>query len=214
MGNRSALDWYSSHDWRVLAAATSNAGRLGAMPAGCASETLDERLVRAPVRTIFDVARHVEHWPAYLAHYRRVRWRERRGEDDGIVEMSANRPFGIASWPTWWVSEMSTQQAPDPRVSIPTIRFRHIQGVTAGMEVEWSFIPEAGGTRVRILHAWNGPRWPVIGLFAATAVIGPVFVHGIASRTLAGLARVAEREAASGGRVVPATTTGGSPPTP
>jgi hypothetical protein len=39
----------------------------------------------------------------------------------------------------------------------------------------------------------------VIGAFAATAVIGPVFVHGIASRTLAGLARVAEREAARAG---------------
>ena len=37
-------------------------------------------------------------------------------------------------------------------------------------------------------------RWPLIGVFAATAVIGPVFIHGIASRTLAGLARVAERE--------------------
>jgi hypothetical protein len=34
----------------------------------------------------------------------------------------------------------------------------------------------------------------VIGTVAAQAVIGPVFVHGIASRTLEGLARVAERE--------------------
>jgi hypothetical protein len=33
----------------------------------------------------------------------------------------------------------------------------------------------------------------VIGRFAATQVIAPVFVHGIASRTLAGLAAVAER---------------------
>jgi hypothetical protein len=40
---------------------------------------------------------------------------------------------------------------------------------------------------------WNGPLWPVIGRFAATQVIAPVFVHGIASRTLAGLAAVAER---------------------
>jgi hypothetical protein len=32
----------------------------------------------------------------------------------------------------------------------------------------------------------------VIGEVAALGVIGPVFVHGIASRTLAGLARVAE----------------------
>jgi hypothetical protein len=48
---------------------------------------------------------------------------------------------------------------------------------------------------VRIVHVWDGPRWPLIGPFAATQVIGPVFVHGIASRTLAGLARAALRDA-------------------
>jgi hypothetical protein len=74
----------------------------------------------------------------------------------------------------------------------PAVRFRHIGGITAGMDVEWSFAPAAGGTRVQILHVWDGPRWPLIGVVAATSVIGPVFVHGIASRTLAGLARVAE----------------------
>jgi hypothetical protein len=35
----------------------------------------------------------------------------------------------------------------------------------------------------------------VVGAFAARAVIGPVFVHGIASRTLAGLGRAAEQSA-------------------
>jgi hypothetical protein len=83
----------------------------------------------------------------------------------------------------------------------PAVRFRHVGGVTTGMDVEWSFTPVAapGGalaTRVRIVHAWDGPRWPLIGIFAATSVIGPVFVHGIAERTLAGLARVAERAGA------------------
>jgi hypothetical protein len=34
----------------------------------------------------------------------------------------------------------------------------------------------------------------VVGTWAAKSIIGPVFVHGIASRTLAGLAAVAERE--------------------
>jgi hypothetical protein len=34
---------------------------------------------------------------------------------------------------------------------------------------------------------------PVIGGPLATLLIGPVFIHGIASRTLAGLARAAER---------------------
>ena len=93
---------------------------------------------------------------------------------------------------------------------MPTIRFRHIEGVTAGMDVEWSFAREAGGVRVRILHVWDGPHWPLVGVFAATTVIGPVFVHGIASRTLAGLARAAER---GGPRAeLPAVAHGGPPP--
>ena len=38
--------------------------------------------------------------------------------------------------------------------------------------------------------------WPLIGRLAAQLVIGPVFVHGIASRTLAGIRARAEGEAA------------------
>jgi hypothetical protein len=78
----------------------------------------------------------------------------------------------------------------------PAIRFRHIGGITTEMDVEWSFHAVAGGTHVKLLHVWDGPRWPLIGVIAATAVIGPVFIHGIASRTLAGLAAAAERVAA------------------
>jgi ribosome-associated toxin RatA of RatAB toxin-antitoxin module len=160
---------------------------LGPMPMGRAMTTLDERLVRAPVERMFDVARRVEEWPAHLPHYRHVRFRSRASDGGGLVEMSAYRPFGPVGWPTWWLSEMSVDER------APAIRFRHVGGITREMDVEWSFTPTAGGTTVRILHVWDGPRWPLIGVFAATAVIGPVFVHGIASRTLAGLAGVAER---------------------
>ncbi len=75
----------------------------------------------------------------------------------------------------------------------PAIRFRHIGGITKGMDVEWTFseAPE-GRTHARVLHVWDGPSWPLIGVVAATQVIGPVFVHGIASRTLRWLAVVAE----------------------
>ena len=156
-------------------------------------ETLDEQLVGASVRDMFEVVRHVEEWPAHLSHYRFVRVREAASDGGGLVEMSAYRPFGPVGWPTWWLSEMEVDHA------TPAIRFRHVGGITTGMDVEWSFTPASGGTHVRVLHAWDGPRWPLIGIFAATAVIGPVFIHGIASRTLAGLARIAER-AASGNR--------------
>lgn len=163
---------------------------LGPMPVGRAMETVDERIVRADVRTIFSVVAAVEQWPAYLAHYRFVRFRERASDGGGIVEMSANRPFGALDWPTWWLSEMEVNHA------APSVRFRHIGGITAGMDVEWSFAATPdGATHVRLLHVWDGPHWPLIGVFAATRVIGPVFVHGIASRTLEGLARAVEMSA-------------------
>lgn len=170
---------------------THAAGSLGPMPLGRAMETIDERTVAAPPAMIFDVARDVEHWPAHLAHYRFVRFRERSLGGLSVVEMSAYRHFGPIGWPTWWLSLMEV--LPER----PAIRFRHIGGITKAMDVEWSFGPVPGGTRVRIVHAWDGPRWPLIGVLAARAVIGPVFVHGIARRTLAGLARVAERAAAA-----------------
>jgi hypothetical protein len=112
--------------------------------------------------------------------------------------MSANRPFDLAgrlkgpvriNWPTWWLSEMTVERGK------PSIRFRHVGGITKGMDVEWTFAPAPGGTHVRIVHVWDGPRIPIVGMWAAMFVIGPVFVHGIASRTLAGLAAVAEGEA-------------------
>ena len=168
---------------------------LGPMPPARAMRTVDRGFVRAPAALMFNVARAVEEWPARLAHYRFVRFRERTRDGGGIVEMSANRPFGPLNWPTWWLSEM---QVIDRADVAPAIRFRHIGGITKGMDVEWRFDSRDGGTGVELVHAWDGPRWPVIGVLAATAVIGPVFVHGIASRTLAGLARAAEREAGGG----------------
>ena len=159
---------------------------LGPMPVGRPMVTTDVAWVRRDVRGVFDIVRAVEHWPALLAHYRLVRFRERTRDGGGVVEMSANRPFGLFNWPTWWLSQMTVDH------DRPVVRFRHIGGVTTGMDVEWSFAPKDGGTQVSLVHVWDGPTWPLIGIFAATQVIGPIFVHGIASRTLAGLAAVAE----------------------
>lgn len=72
------------------------------------------------------------------------------------------------------------------------VRYRHIEGITRGMDVEWSLRPAGSEVEVVIVHEWNGPAWPLIGPLAANLVIGPVFIHGIASRTLAGVKRRAE----------------------
>jgi hypothetical protein len=67
------------------------------------------------------------------------------------------------------------------------------------MDVIWQLQPVEGGTSVTIVHDWSGPRWPVVGRSAANWVIGPVFIHGIASRTLAGIAKYVEQ---AGGKPV------------
>lgn len=149
--------------------------------------TIDRRQVRAALPDVFAAARDVERWPEWLPHYRWVRFHERSG-GGGLVEMAAWRPFDpLPGWPTWWMSEMTVES------DVPRIRYRHVRGITTGMDVAWDFVPANGAVLVTITHTWNGPRWPLIGRLAADAVIGPVFVHGIASRTLAGVARMAER---------------------
>ena len=152
--------------------------------------TIDRILIRAPLDRVFAIARDVERWPEILPHYRWVRMLERRS-DGGRVEMAAWRPFGPAPlrYPTWWVSEMRVE----PDGGQPVIRYRHVDGITTGMDVRWQLTTAAGGgVAVEIVHQWSGPAWPLVGALAANLVIGPVFVHGIASRTLAGIRATAE----------------------
>jgi ribosome-associated toxin RatA of RatAB toxin-antitoxin module len=148
--------------------------------------TVDQCRMGAPVERVFRAAADVERWPDILGHYRWVTMRERH-PTGGVVEMAAWRPFGIVRYPTWWVSEMEID--PDRR----QVRYQHIDGLTRGMKVIWQVVSLEGGTEVTIVHEWDGPAWPLIGRLAANLVIGPVFIHGIASRTLAGIARFVER---------------------
>jgi hypothetical protein len=149
--------------------------------------TVDRIQVRASVDRVFAVASAVERWPAILRHYRWVR--REQGEGGGnLVEMAAWRPFGALKYPTWWVSEMTVDRA------AREIRYRHVRGITRGMDVVWRLTEREGAVEVEIVHTWGGPRWPFVGRLAANLVIGPVFIHGIASRTLAGIKQAAEGE--------------------
>ena len=153
--------------------------------------TVDEMVVAAPPERCFRAAADVERWPELLPHYRRVRFRRRDGFGTGLVEMAARRAFGPFPWPVWWASEMTVDEAR------PAVAYRHVAGITTGMDVEWTFADRGDGTtRVRIVHDWDeGPRWPLprsLRRWIADAVIGPVFIHHVASRTLAGIKRAAE----------------------
>lgn len=148
--------------------------------------TVDRIHIQAPFPRVFAAASAVARWPSILPHYRWV-----RVLGDGQVEMAAWRPFarGLIKYPTWWVSEMAIDRPAGE------IRYRHVRGITSGMQVVWRLAEDgegSGGVDVEIVHTWEGPNWPLIGKLAANVVIGPVFIHGIASRTLAGIKRAAE----------------------
>jgi len=150
----------------------------------------DDHITTAPIELAFRVAADVEGWPDILPHYRWVRFHEKRGFGQGVVEMAAWRDFiGPVRYPTWWVSEMATD--PDE----PVVRYRHIDGITRGMDVAWEFHDHPDGVLVRVIHEWAGPGWPLINGIAANGVIGPHFVSAIARRTLAGVCAEAERRA-------------------
>ncbi|HEX3928855.1 MAG TPA: hypothetical protein VHW65_12740 [Gemmatimonadales bacterium] len=148
--------------------------------------TVDRRVIRAAPASVWQRAVAIEAWPAMLRHYRWVRRDSGVPGGAGVVEMAAWRPFGPFKWPTWWCSDMAVD--PDGR----RITYQHIKGITRGMAVLWTIdaTPE-GWSDVTIVHTWSGPRWPLIGPAVARWIIGPIFVHGIAARTLAGIDRAA-----------------------
>jgi len=154
--------------------------------------TVDTVWIDAPADRVFRYAADVERWPQILPHYRWVRMRERRADGSGLVEMAAWRPFGPLRWPTWWMSEMWVDSARSE------VRYRHVRGVTSGMDVLWRVVSEGSGVRATIIHEWEGPRWPLVRRPAADWIIGPVFVRGIATRTLAGIQRAAEEKTGDG----------------
>lgn len=149
--------------------------------------TTDLQYTSAPPDLCFEIAADVEKWPSILSHYRWVRFRRKDGFAQGLVEMAAWRPFPGFGYPTWWASEM--HHDPEAR----TVTYKHVGGITTGMDVWWEVLEEGDRTLLRIVHEWTGPRWPLIGGFAARAVIGPHFIKAIASRTLLGIAAEAER---------------------
>ncbi len=162
--------------------------------------TVDEIVMDAPVEGCFRAAADVEGWPDALPHYRWVHFQRKDGFGTGRVEMAARRSFGPLPYPVWWVSEMTLDE------NAPAVHYHHVDGITTGMDVVWSFLAlEDGRTRVRIVHEWEeGPAWPLPGSLRrliADRIIGPIFINHVASRTLEGIKRKAERNHAATGRI-------------
>lgn len=133
---------------------------------------------------IVALAADIERWPEILPHYRWVTLLD-GGGDRKTVEMAARRGRIPVRWRA--IQEIERDGAS------PVIRYRHIGGVTKGMEVAWTFTNGAGPgpVGVRIDHHFT-PPWPLVGRPVAEHVIGPHFVAAIAGRTLETIKAIVE----------------------
>ncbi len=106
--------------------------------------------------------------------------------DDGTtrtVAMGAR----LGAFPLHWTA----RQTNDPQR--PHIAFHHTGGPARGMDVEWIFTPlDAARTDVRIVHRLAF-RFPVAAEFLGKAVVSDIFIHGVATKTLACMKMLAER---------------------
>ncbi len=139
-------------------------------------------VMRGDLARIVHLAADIERWPELLPHYRWVRVLREEG-NRRLVEMAAHRD-GIPV--RWWAEQ---ERFPE----VPRITFRHVRGITTGMEVEWQFMPGPDGVRVEIHHELR-LGWPLIGGLVADRIIGPLFVANIAGKTLRRIKQLAERE--------------------
>ncbi len=150
--------------------------------------------VAAPVDVVFALARDVTRWSSLLPHYVRSRpigamtnARATDGRATRVVEFVARRPvlplLGLGV-PVAWRSRCWSE--PDRTGREHRLRFVHLGGATAGMDVTWRLVPTATGCRVTIEHVFapSVPGWA----FAVDRVV----TRAVATRTLRTFAALAE----------------------
>ena len=136
--------------------------------------------IESSPRDLFELVSDLSRWERLLPHYRYVRILSRDGGTTHAA-MSARRGF----FPVFWEALQTVDS------EARTIRFRHVRGITRGMEVLWSFTPERGGTRARVDHDLDF-RVPLVGRWLAERVIVREFIEPIVSKTLGRFRAVAE----------------------
>jgi uncharacterized membrane protein len=146
--------------------------------------TTNRIFISAPHQRVYELAARVEEWPRLLRHYRYVDLLDTAVGGDRrsrLVRMGASRSGIPVSW--------TSLQYLDPKGR--RVRYRHVGGVTWGMDVLWSLEPHKGGTQVTIEHDLLTSRWWLRPSMVAN-IVGALFVEAIADRTLAGVKRAAE----------------------
>jgi ribosome-associated toxin RatA of RatAB toxin-antitoxin module len=128
-------------------------------------------IMRAPRLTIFETAANLELWPKILPHYRYIHYLERTDERNLVVMAARRGPLPIS-----WTSEQIIDR------DKLEVRFHHLKAFTKGMDVVWTFEQTPEGVRVEIMHEL---RFRIRALAPlAEPIIGNLFIHPVASRTL------------------------------
>jgi ribosome-associated toxin RatA of RatAB toxin-antitoxin module len=144
--------------------------------------------MEAPSAIVFDLARRVERWERLLPHYVRSRIVASQADGHLLVAFVAVRPIvpviGLGLPVAW---RARTWSEPDTL----RLRFVHVAGPTAGMDVTWRIESTPTGSRVAIDHDFR-PRVPVLA-----TVVDRWFTRPIAGRTLATFKALAEAVAES-----------------
>jgi ribosome-associated toxin RatA of RatAB toxin-antitoxin module len=143
--------------------------------------------IDAPAGLVFDLAHDVERWPALLPHYLRVD-PIRRHEDGALTtRMVAVRRvvpvLGLGIPVAWRARTWHDRDA-------LRLRFVHLGGATAGMDVTWRIEPTGAGCAVSIDHEFR-PAFPGWAFF-----VDRLFVQPIAGQTLRTFKAIAEAVAA------------------
>lgn len=121
---------------------------------------------------IFKLAADIQDWPTLLPHYRYMRVLE-SSETHKVAEFGASRD----GFPVKWRARQELFPSEN------RITFLHTAGVTKGMWVEWRLVPTGQGVHVTIDHELRY-SFPIFGPLFARYIVGKLFVHNIANKTL------------------------------
>jgi hypothetical protein len=136
-------------------------------------KTIKKIIIAADPDRVYRTAVNFLDWPIMLPHYRWVHHIGGKGSWR-IYDMSAWRLF----LPMRWASLAHIE--PDGR----RIYFRHIGGLTKGMEVVWYVRPYGRESEVTIAHELLRPKMPIARSAIGRFTVNKIFVEPITDQTL------------------------------
>lgn len=145
-----------------------------------------EVIIQCPLEKAFLTVGDLVRWPEFLPHYRYNRFLE-KGPAGGLVKMSCYR----LGYPLRWIARYKIDLAKR------RLTFKHVKGAlnaTQGMDITWQFHEEGDhAVRVKVTYEFT-PRITVGGELLARLVLGELFIHSLAEKTLTALKRKMEAQ--------------------